>query len=362
MLESSLQGSSEGVQLATNSRTEMEPEIQHSREQPRSIAKKKSAKAESKIAALKWKLARAPYEVSRGYSVTDHTIAYIRDGYNRNLCMYDSVSKGWAMLPNCPRLGASLTVLDDVLTTVGGYVSYFSGFETINSLFSLVVERGEEKWVEKWPPMPTKRYSSAAVCYEDFLIVAGGAVAKNVPTNAVEILNLFTRQWSTAASLPLRLRHASAVIYGESLYLCGWIGVNQRAKPCPDVLMCTLSELQASATPYTFGARLKAAFSKAPAPATVWRRVASLPVGRSSFVVFNSQLLAIGGRDSDGKPSNGIYWYNLTSDSWTAFYHMPEARSDCHVAVFPDNKLFVIGGCAERRHHQSLAVQIASFD
>lgn len=310
---------------------------------------------------LKWTVEKAPCNMSRGFTTANQVNVFFGDGKDDNICMFDSVGDVWSVIPNCPLLGSSLVMFEGLLTSVGGYVSYFSGYETSNWLLSLVQFEGETKWMKMWPSMPTKRYRAAVVCYEQCLVVLGGAVAKNVSTNAVEIFDLSTRQWYVASSLPHPLQHASAVIYNDSLYLCGWIQ-DVASKPCTDVLTCALSDLQASKTTHRFSfERMRAALSREP-PLSLWKRFASLPVGRSTFVVFNNELIAVGGRDSAGKPSSGIYHYNTINGYWTFLSRMPLSRSDCHVSVLPGNKLLIVGGCGESKHHQSLDIQLGVLE
>ena len=58
------------------------------------------------------------------------------------------------------------------------------------------------KWVEKFPPMPTRRVFATAVCTGTVLIVAGGMRENCEDLTTVEVLNTENSQWSTAADLP----------------------------------------------------------------------------------------------------------------------------------------------------------------
>ena len=58
-----------------------------------------------------------------------------------------------------------------------------------------------------------------------------------------------------------------------------------------------------------------------------------------------SCYIAVGGYDSHKKGTlqneftNTIYSYNTKTNSWEVISHMPTPRSNCLVAVLPDNKL-----------------------
>ena len=75
-----------------------------------------------------------------------------------------------------------------------------------------------------------------------------------------------------------------------------------------------------------------------------WTRVANLPVTRSMAVSFHGHLIAVGGEDSDGKPTSDIHRYNPSTNSWEVISHMTTPRSKCLAAVLPDNQLMVVGG------------------
>ena len=77
----------------------------------------------------------------------------------------------WSELPECPYVYSSLAVIRGLLTAIGGFKNCHSDPE--NKLLSIVNER-DKKWVEHFPPMPTKRYDAAAVTTKQHLIVAGG--------------------------------------------------------------------------------------------------------------------------------------------------------------------------------------------
>ena len=76
----------------------------------------------------------------------------------------------------------------------------------------------------------------------------------------------------------------------------------------------------------------------------VWHQLADTPVTYSSWVALHGRLLAVGGRDSDGKMTTAIHVYKTTTNSWKVISHMKTPRWRCQVAVLPHNKLMVVGG------------------
>ena len=91
--------------------------------------------------------------------------------------------------PSCSWNGFAITVIDGILTTVGGYRD--DGKKDTNKLLSLT--REGRWWTEKFPPMPTKRYAVSALCTGTALIVAGGVNDKIRPLSAFEVLNTETQ-------------------------------------------------------------------------------------------------------------------------------------------------------------------------
>ena len=174
--------------------------------------------------------------------------------------------------------------------------------------------------------MPTKRCSCAAVYTNPALIVAGG-INDDINLTAVEILNIFDKQWSSVSPLPFPTKWPSVSISGGYLYIHVF---NAPPNSIYSLTRCSLVSLAFSSesTPKYF----------------VWEKIASLPVNRSTLVTIKGHLLAVGGEFDKGEFSNNIYQFNPTTDSWQVISTMNTARSACAVALLPDNKLVVVGG------------------
>jgi N-acetylneuraminic acid mutarotase len=78
----------------------------------------------------------------------------------------------------------------------------------------------------------------------------------------------------------------------------------------------------------------------------IWKQVSAPPVTLTTLLSIHGQLLAVGGVDSDGKPTSAIHMYNPTTDSWDVISHMGTPRYSCIAAVLPSNQLMVVGGYA----------------
>ena len=115
----------------------------------------------------------------------------------------------WSQLPSHLNEMCSISVINNSLTTIGGRVKH----TVTNKLFSFT--DGDDSWTEIFPPMPTERWFTTALCTETSLIVARGKRETDLST--VEVMNTDTLQWSPAVDLP----HPISLWHDGSLTLCG---------------------------------------------------------------------------------------------------------------------------------------------
>ena len=120
----------------------------------------------------------------------------------------------------CPHKYSSLTVVNGLLTAIGGGL----GRNVTNQLFSLT---GVRNWMDHIPPMTTKHNATAPVCSGKSLAVARGSGGDRRLLDTVEVMDTKTLQWSTASSLPFALKHASATIFQDHIYLLGYDTSNE---------------------------------------------------------------------------------------------------------------------------------------
>ena len=279
-----------------------------------------SASSGEGVTRLNWTQGRkAPCKMQRlANAVVDGSWAYFNPAWTRKLYAYDSTTSTWSRLPNCRTEHPTLVVVNGLLTTVGG--------ENSNKLFSL---RGR-KWTEVFPPMATKRHWLTALCIGRALIVASGMREYATVVTAVEIMNTITRQWCTAAGIPIPMLSASATVCGDRMYM-------GKGKT---VITCSLSALLQSCRPKIFEAQASTPSPQGP----VWSTVTDLPVEQSTLVSINNRLLAIGGRNSDIKPTTEVYLYDPVNNSWPTTSHLLVARRLCFAVVFPYHRIMVVGG------------------
>ena len=287
---------------------------------------------------LRWREGKkAPCVMSRSCdAVVDNNTVYCKYEETNNLYAHHIPSFSWSLTLKCPLIdGFSLTVIDGLLTTVGGYGN---DFKNTKKLFSLTGKGSGRRWTEKFPPMPTKRYGLFALCTGTALIVAGGADDKHQKLKTIEVLNTETQQWHTAPDLPEPLAWSSLILCGDLVYLLGGTSKDETST----VYSCLLSSLLLSAgrSKSLGGNRVSTLSSKG----SIWNRIADLPVTLSTAVTLHGQLLAIGGEDSEDKRTTAVHIYQPTTDSWEVISHMTTPRVVCLAAVLPDNQLMVVGG------------------
>ena len=229
----------------------------------------------------------------------------------------------------------------------GGY-----GDIATNKLFSLT---DEGKWTEKFPPMPTKRYSVSIYCTGMALIAVGGTNNNYQKLKTVEVLNIETQQWHTAPDLPEPLASPSLTLCGDLIYLLG--GVSEDQKYTKSVYSCSILS---SAGSKSLGGRLVSTLTRS--KGSTWNRVADLPVKGSTAVTLHGQLLVIGGRESEVKLSTAVHniMYQPTTDSLEVISHMTTPRSLCLAAVLPDNQLMVVMGGWTARGKKSNSVKFGT--
>ena len=158
----------------------------------------------------------APRKMSRwSEAVVGRSVVYFNVGSRRMMYAYNFFRDVWTTLLDCPYRFSSFVMVDNQLIAVGGL--NFISVEHKNNLHSLKEELQPARWVEEFPPMPTKRASASSVCTSTHLIIAGGSY--DGPLSVVEVLNTQTRQWSIAASLPKGVKCATGVVCKDCLYI-----------------------------------------------------------------------------------------------------------------------------------------------
>ena len=279
---------------------------------------------------MKWREGKwAPEGMVRGAAVVHKNTAYFRPAKSHKVYSYQNIlgDGDWSELPDNPykNFGLAVTVVNSLLTSVGGYSSDFT-----NTLLSLTGEGERKQWSEVFPPMPTPRQNAACITTEQALVVAGGYAGDYLDT--VEVMSTDTKQWITVSSLPEKLSALSGTVRNNTLYLGGGI-IGYR--PSKSVFTCSIPDLMLH---NTFGSR------KLSQSQNVWRETDSLPVKQFTLASFRGDLLAMGGEDDSWNPTADVYRYDSNTNSWNVVSQMKNKRSLCFAVTFPEERLIIVGG------------------
>ena len=310
-------------------------------------------------------------------------VVYLRHGGTREMYAYDTVRDSWSQLPDSPTTGCSLMLVtvpwtgeaddpvcpEQAVTTIGGYDERL-GYS--NKLFSFLPVHGRgKKWTEALPPMPTRRYGTTALCVhrKTTLIVAGGW-GEGGALDTVEVMNMESLQWSTAAKLPTPTLGSSGAICGDRVFLHGGEiskGHTKHLYTCllTDLLqgrsLCDPQKLQNTGPIVSTDKAAEFGDIQALVATTksVWHKTDyDLPVQISTLISFNKELLLVGGYTDCGKPASTIHRLNPLTQEWDVLGEMPFGRCYCFAAVVQDGRsqLVVAGGIVNGNPSDSVTI------
>ncbi len=246
--------------------------------------------------------------------------------------VYTPESDGWSRLPNCPVKWFAMAVVNQQLVVVGGNSRDYRPQSAV-----LVWDSPSQQWTSPYPNMPTARWSSAAVGYQHFLVVAGGGdgshlMKPHLYLTTVNILNTSTKRWYAAAPLPVGCSDPTPALVGDTLYLIG--GFSGRSSPNKQLFSTSIPALVLHAT------------STPRAPPPTWE-VTDAELIHSTAVSLHNYLLSVGGKDDRGRCSSAIHLYNPQTKRWTKVGDVPSALSQCTCAVLSSGELMVLTGLGE---------------
>ena len=276
------------------------------RQQKDLLSKNERERAQSKI-KTKWREgSKAPCKMSALTDAVLHgDLVYIVNAteLENKIYVYNHNSTLWSKLPSCPTQNCPLVIIGDLPTLIGG----FQGISLTNKLYSLVVDEANssKEWTQMFPPMPSRRWGTAAVCTCSALIVAGGGGGGGIIRKRVEVMDTNSHQWSTAADLPQPLCHTSVKICGDRLFIIG--GVNEDFVSSKSVYAYGLGALFQSVNfqgPEGINESRVSATNDQQFSISLPNKVTDLPVTQTTCIMIaENSLLAIGGKDSENKCS-----------------------------------------------------------
>ena len=256
--------------------------------------------------------------------IGDTVYMYVGGGFadnDRDMCTVMKLEQDqWTKLPEYTAQWFAMTSLANRLVLVGGRDPRNN--KPTNQL--AVFESGE--WTHPYPPMNIARDYSTAVSFNNHIIVAGGNDDKG-RTSSVEGLDVASRRWYIAQSLPYPRSDLKSTLIGNTLYLMGGFDDTRAIKTVHHV---DLNELIAKA------------LSNLDTP-TLWQTLQEVPLVFSAPLSIGRSLLAVGGRDGDNS-SSSIYLYQPDTRRWVKVGDLPTARYRCTCSVLPSGEVIVAGG------------------
>ncbi len=268
-----------------------------------------------------------PIKMTLVESVVIGDTVYVGGGFadnDRDVCTVMKLEQDqWTKLPEYTARWFAMTSLANRLVLVGG--SDPRNNKPTNQL--AVFESGE--WTHPYPPMNNARDCSTAVSFNNHIIVAGGHDDKR-RTSSVEVMDVASRRWYIAQSLPNPRSDLKSTLIGNTLYLMG--GFDHTGTVTKTVHHVDLTELVAKA------------HSNLDTP-TLWQTLQEVPLMLSAPLSIGRSLLAAGGRDDRrANSSSSIHLYQPDTRRWVKVGDLPTARYCCTCSVLSSGEVIVAGG------------------
>ena len=223
---------------------------------------------------------------------------------------YNPESGEWSVL-SAPVRGFSMTSLNGQLVLVGGG-------DNKNKI--TVWDSGRNEWVQPYPAIPTRRSQSAAVGYQNYLIVACGNYR-----DLVEVLDSSSGRWYSAQPVPVGGHCMSSVVVGDRWYLSSFGGWKDKKE---HIFWAHLPSLISSAT------------SAHTNTTSIWHELPTPPVEWPTLLVLQGYLLLVGGRGGVQK----LHRYDPETRQWRECGKLPVGLDAPCCTVLPSGDLMVAGG------------------
>ena len=329
---------------------DLQPQLQQlqlSEDQQTEVRKKPA----SKELTLKWRKGpKAPAVMPRGTSTIIGETVYVNCYNSRSVYAFHCNTTQWSTLPQSPYRLSTLTTINSMLTTVGG-----SDTNSVYTTTNKVITHRDHKWVELYPPMPTGRHLVAVLSTTTHVAVMGGWNGGN-RLAITEVMDIQTKQWSTASPLPYGIYQASTTLCGEILYLMGGFTNSNEYS----ALSCRFSDLVQSTQSTSPSTQKRPSSSTIATHSKVWHNIPDLPVRDSTCVTVQGKVLAIGGLDKQWEITTSIYELNTDNNKWSHKSDMNIARSCCLATALPDNNILVVGGATGTGHTDETEISTTS--
>ena len=239
---------------------------------------------------------------------------------------YDPSSGEWSQLPKSTERYFAMASVKDQLLLAGGL-----GGSTAIQLWD---SEGHHWTTQHYPRMPSGRPQSAAVGYQQYLIVACGGYK-----DTVEALDCSTHQWYSAQPVPVGGRGMTAVIISDYVYISSYDWRDGQ--------------------PHVFSAHLPTLISNATRNTTTdptWQELPSPPVYGPTLLALQNHLLLV------GRVRKELYRYEAEGKKWSKCGELPVGMYAPSCAVLPSGELLVAGGFVKGVGRYSQQVWVGSLE
>lgn len=289
-----------------------------------------------------------PFKMTDIQSVILQEIMYVGGGdagygndKNYAVMAYHTHSQKWHQLPPYTASGFAMVAINNELVLVGGRDR--SGYDT-NLLGVLAV--GSRKWIHRYTPMPTPRRFTSNVLYKNWLIVSGG-FSDNKEVTTVEVLDISSNQWFSAASAPATWSGMKSVIVEDVMYVMGGYADGPTEKVFSVSLPALASQISSTSSSST--------------PHDMWKTVSTLGHRHSSPLCLAGSLLALGGSSNKTfKVLPTIHRFLPDTEEWVVAGQLPSPLRQCTCTLTLEGQLLVIGG-SDSSHKTSSKLYIGTL-
>ena len=253
--------------------------------------------------------------VGGGY--TEHE----EDGYR--IMEYDTLLGEWTTLPPYRACLFAVTSINKQLVLVGGWKIDHE------SKVLGVWKSASKEWVHPYPDMPTARLNSSAVPYKEWLAVAGGKTEEGHELTSVEVMNVDSKQWYSARSMPVGWHGMKTATLRDVWYLMGGcMGKYYTSKVCRVSLPALISQLDLE--------------SSSKRQRQIWTELSKLNVHGSTPLSISGSLLALGGMKD--KDVTSIQLYQPQTEKWLKVGDLPSPRCRSSSAMITERDILLVGG------------------
>ena len=260
-------------------------------------------------------------------------------------CDLTQNTMAWSSLPQLPVRDFCLSQVNNELVAVGGARKLSNGMLISNIIFTL--DQTSQKWIQKIPPMPTRRYSCAALSLPSALIVAGGYIDQSSQTDVIEVFRSELSTWYRIEPLQLKCSSMAIIAIDDVCYVLGGL---KSTSSLNQVFYASIDDLLCSAVPAN-EISSSASLSSCTVTQTVWKSLPNTPTylcGQVAATLADNLVIVGGEVMSDGEQnSNMVYMYSPSTSEWVHISDLPTPRSMATVVTLSSGEILMMGGLGD---------------